>query len=437
MPFAWLVSALLVGAPESTPDRLHRRGVHCMDMIERDECAIENFEALLGEREASRAQASDALLRLLRLYGRAKDEDGIRQVLRRFWDVGMGRRSLGHMAYSARFFPPEIDVVVRGNASFVDAEIWSGLEFDVREFMLTCDPAKRQAILEAQWRRKAERRAQREQRPAEEVYQEDRARAAAGRSAYEQRNPPAATPDPIFVDGPCALSRALGATDLRPIATMTGGIHHADNTRSMIAFEIPDVREKLARAVSEQRLQPVRTDHFRIPGFQYAGHAVDLVQLDRDELVMVRQDMAEGLVLARKQGRTQLHQDIQHLIKGVPPDVDGFVVMTSKAATALGMQGMKETTRKFLEALLPKPKGVQIAVVASRQVGIFTRVPTDQAVQGRMIVGLAQAIVNRQGQKDPELEAWLRQLDLAQAKDGRALLASYLLTTAQLRAILE
>ena len=120
----WLLPGLLLaglsGGPaelspaihETGAERLHRQGVHCMDVIERSECAIEHFEALIDEDTRQRELVTDALLRLMTLYRREGRPEDIGPLLRKFWDAGGGRRASGHLPYSARFLPPELDMMI-------------------------------------------------------------------------------------------------------------------------------------------------------------------------------------------------------------------------------------------------------------------------------------------------------------------------------------
>jgi len=437
---AWFLQTALAllafgSRPESTPERLHRRAMHCLEVLEREACAVENFEQLLDERDAPRELVGDALQRLLRIYARRGDDAQVRVLLRRYWDVGMKRRSLVHVPYSVRYFPAEIDVLMSAHLDpLTQAPVWNGIAFDVREFALTCDPTRREALIEAQRRRVAAERAAAEQRSVDEVLAERRAQAEAQRAAYERRaseRPKFA--DPIFAEGTCAVARALGARDLRSWKTISGGFHHADPTRSVAAFTIPNLARALAEAVDTGRLVPRGRDHWRVPGMTYAGAPVDVVQLDRDELMLATAEMAEAALLARRQNRPRLGRALVGLIEGVPRDADALLVLTSEAAVGLGMQGLRESTKNVLQALLPRPKGVQIALQVEDQIAIFTRVPLDKGAQGRVLLDLARAALAQRGRKDPQLEAWLRNLDLAQANDRRALLATYWVTAAQVR----
>src|SRR5574339_378678 len=83
-----------------------------MDELERPDCAIEKFEAVLRERTTERELVSDSMLRLIKLYEAQGDDEAVKPILRQFWDVGMKLGSRGHVPWSTRFFAPELDILV-------------------------------------------------------------------------------------------------------------------------------------------------------------------------------------------------------------------------------------------------------------------------------------------------------------------------------------
>ena len=197
-----LLAAALAGAPtpeappkihETLVQQLHRKGVHCMDELERPECAIKNLEAVLHEETSERELVSDALLRLVKLHRKAGNEEAVRGLLRRFWDVGMKRKSGGHVPYSLRFFPPELDVAFNVDvAKVVASPIVSRGGEEVAKFMFTCDSEERNNIrMTRRWRRAEERAAGTGKQAHELIYaemDEDRKR----RESWEKdprRNP--------------------------------------------------------------------------------------------------------------------------------------------------------------------------------------------------------------------------------------------------------
>jgi hypothetical protein len=107
-------------------------------------------------------------------------------------------------------------------------------------------------------------------------------------------------------------------------------------------------------------------------------------------------------------------------------------VITETAVRDMGFGGMSKGRRKFLEALLPHPEGVQVAGVVHEYFGAFIRVPTDTPVKAAALVGIARRILENQAEEDPDDAEFLRLLDLAQATDKRALLLSYVLSRGQI-----
>ena len=154
---ALLVSAMLTEPPaeagkvrhETNAERLHRKGVYCMEELERSECAIERFEELLDERTDQRELVTDAMLRLVKLYQQEDRSEDIAPVTRRFWDVGMKRRSTGHVPYTTRFFPSTMNVLFMFHIQrIVDAKISQRLGPDARDFLFTCSEVRRREIVE-------------------------------------------------------------------------------------------------------------------------------------------------------------------------------------------------------------------------------------------------------------------------------------------------
>lgn len=398
-----------------------------MDTLERDDCAIRNFEAVLEEREAPRGLVTDAMLRLLALYDDAGDADGRTAVLRRFWEVGMHRRSLGHVPYGLRFVPREIDVVVHVDvAATVAAPVWSGLGFDAPRYALTCDPAERRDLIDRHRWRRAERKAKAQGRTTAEVlYEEMDARAA----RPSPRPPRGAAPpvEPLFGAAACPLAEALGADGLDGWSAMTGGMSHRDFAVSMGIVQIPGLERKAAAAASRGRLRAVGPGHWVLVDFAYAGRPVHVARTDRDEVVIARDDMIDAYLAAHRRARARWQPDLERLVREVPRDASFFAVLTERAMQGLGFREMSPARRRILQALLPRPRGLQVAGIAYADLGVFTRMPTDNPVKGRAMVQIARRLVDGRMEADADAAVWLRDLDLAEASDGRALLASYVL----------
>ncbi|MCA9710334.1 MAG: hypothetical protein KDK70_31130, partial [Myxococcales bacterium] len=199
LPLAGLVLAAATAsapAPETHAERLHRKGVHCMEVIERPECAIENFEALLDEHTRQRELLTDGMLRLLQLYRQTDRTEEIGPLLRRFWDAGGERRSRGHVPYSARFMPDTLTMLINADPPRLLASALLERGGDsLRDTIFTCDPVRRHDIeTEERWRRAATQAAA-QGRETWEVYYEELDEDRARERAYQERRAQRARPE--------------------------------------------------------------------------------------------------------------------------------------------------------------------------------------------------------------------------------------------------
>lgn len=442
---SWLPLALLAtlatggrGA-ETEAQRLHRRGVQCMDDIERPDCAIENFEALMEVPTADRELMTDGMLRLIRLYRGGGDAEAVKPILRRFWDAGMKRDSRGHVPFSTRFVPKDFDILLNVDVERVlAAPLTKRLGDDARDTLFTCDEIRRTSLEETRRVKRATRRAKDSGRDFETVLAEDLAREkkredeqAAARARGDAG--PKGQPAPIMFESSCAVALALGDNDLSHWQRMTTVFSHHDFGRSIMLSQIPGLDAKLTAAVDGARLIEVEPGHWRVPNLQYEGGDVDLAQLDLDELLIAPTAIIDEMIAARRSRKRSMDRALEQLINKVPRDTGFFVVLTQSALLDLGFAGVKPGARGFFAALLPKPKGMQIAGVLGEDFGLFTRMPTDSAVKGRALVLIARAMIERRAGDDGNSEELLKSLDVAEASDRRALLASYVLSAAQLQ----
>lgn len=438
LPLA-LLAALAAGprAAETESQRLHRRGVQCMDDYERPDCAIENFEALMATSTSDRELVTDAMLRLIRLYRGGDDPEAVKPLLRKFWDAGMKRESRGHVPHSTRFVPRDFDILLNVDvARIVAAPLTRRLGDDARDTLFTCDEARRTALEDQRRRKRAARNAKASGRDVEAVLAEELAaerKREAERAAAKARGDAGAKgqPSPILFESTCPVALALGEVDLSKWDRMTTAFSHRDFARSIALAQIPSLDAKLADAVAGARLIEVAPDHWRVPGHQYEGGDVDLARLDLDELLIAPAGIIDEVIAAHRSRKRSVDRTLDQLVNKVPRDTGFFVVLTQTALVDLGFGALKPSTRGFLQALLPKPKGMQIAGVLGDDFGLFTRVPTDNAVKGRALVSIARAMIERRSDDDANAEELLASLDVAEATDRRALLASYVLSAAQ------
>lgn len=423
---------------ESDAQRLHRKGVHCMEEIERADCAVEHFEALLDERTEDRELITDAMLRLVKLYEKAGDDEAIKAVLRRFWEAGRSRLRRGHLPYSARFLPKDMNVVaVAHMPRLMEAPLTRKLPPEMAEYVTTCDEDRRKE-LEEHWNwKKAQIKAREKnvslQAALSEQAAEERKSRAARKQREAQRDPGRRTrAKPVFSDGLCQTVRAFGEASATDWTRMLFAFHHGDLKRSVIVADVPRLQERIAAAVQAGRAAPAGANTWTLTGVTYYGGAVQLASFEQDELIVAPAKLMPEVAANHGKGKRTLAKEVDRLVTGVPVDAGFFAVMSELAVRELGFGGMSRGRRRFLEALLPHPEGVQVAMVLHEYFGLFVRVPTDTPVKAGVLVGIARKVLENQSEEDPEDAEFLRLLDLTQATDKRALLLSYVLSRGQI-----
>lgn len=447
--FAWMAAAALLGgarpavAGESAAQRLHRKGVHCMEEIERPECAIEHFEALLEERTEERELITDGLLRLIKLYEKAGDDDAVHAVMRRFWDAGRGKLRRGHLPYTTRFFPGDFDVVGAAHMQrMLAAPMKQRLPPEISEYVLTCDEDRRKELEELQLYRKAEARAklknQSLQAALNELGAEARKQTEARRKRAEARDQQRPRPaKPVFADGMCATATAFGETSPETWTRIAIGFHHGDWRRSAAVIELPGLAARIAAGVAAGRLSPAGANTWTLVGPRYEGQAVQLATFELDELVIAPEGLMRELAASHRRGKRSLAKEVDRLIAGVPVDTGFFAVATERAVRELGFRGMSKGRRKLLELLLPHPEGLQIAGVVHEYFGMFLRMPTDTPVKAGLLVDIVRRMIAGQADADEDSAESLRLLDVAQASDKRALLLGYVLSIGQIETMMR
>ncbi|MGH1342024.1 MAG: hypothetical protein ACRBN8_10760 [Nannocystales bacterium] len=460
MFIAWLPLALMAAsapAHESAVQRHHRKGVHCMDVIERSKCAIEQFEAVLDEDTRERELVTDAMVRLLRLYRKAGDSEGLSNVLRRYWDVGTARQSRGHLPYGMRFFSPELDVMFVADISKIrDARLLREAGAQTAEFIFTCDDQTRTDIgMTERWRRAERialargvetyevyyeamdaRRARREKAKARQKEWDESKRGKAEAAKQPDKDEEEESKAPIFSEMQCELAKRLGQDTLLGWNRISGAASHQNYRRSMMLVEIPGSAPLLNKAVARGDLLAVDERHWTLPDSEFAGQSVHVVRVDRDQLLIAREDMLAPVLEAASKRKRRMNKELERLAQQVPRDSAMVFAMTQAAIVGTGFGGMKQGASTMLQALLPKPKGLQVSVSTADVAGVFTRVPTKNPLKGRMLVNLVQTVLEGQAQEDPEAAQWVENLDIAEAGDRRALLAAYLIDSEQMAKML-
>ncbi|HGG56716.1 MAG TPA: hypothetical protein ENK31_02840 [Nannocystis exedens] len=437
--------SLLIGnaraAPETHAERLYRKGVHCMEVIERSKCAIERFAELLDEDTPKRALITDAILRLVKLYREEDLDEELRAVLRRFWRAGGRRKRSGHLPYSARFLPADLDVV--GHIDIqraLAAPMLQRLPPELAEAMTTCDEDRRAALGDALLVRRAQRRTEGSSMTTAEalaeITKEDNEQRERYKKRQAAREKQSGTPEsaPVFANSLCATALALGSDSTETWTRAAFALNHQDPRRSAAVVMIPDLARQIQQGVAAGRLRPVSDRRWQLVDHSYEDEPVEIASFDLDELTLAPAAMMPTIAGATADGKATLNRRIAKLISTTPKDLAFFAVTTGEALQDLGLSEQKGSRRRLLEALLPRPQGLQIAGAAHEYLGLFMRMPTDNPVKVQLLIDLATRLLA--AEEDEATAKMLRNLDLAQASDRRALLISYVLSPTQIEDLL-
>ncbi len=424
---------------ESEADRLYRLGKDCMDVIERDECAIDYFEQLVALEPDRRDLLGDATFRLVELYRRNDHAEQATLLLRKFWSLGMDMGSAGVVPYGVRFSPPTLTTMFQVDVAALEASgLHRSLSPEVKEMMFTCDEARREQLdAEVKARReakRAEREAANPPTPAEQRQAEQRkARNEARRKADEGK------PKSVYSDGFCQVAAALGLQDPSDFDRFLGASHHEDARQSIAVIELGDLDAKLEAAIAAGTIvaEPTPTiegrdastmtqsmrDKLRVwtlVGIDYEGAKLQLLSLDRNELMLVPEALVADILHARAHAEERMNPKLRALLDQVPGEVTFLTVIEAKA--------MEDSLEEFgaLGKLLPDPQGMMVAAVVHDYAGIFIRLPTEESVKAWLLLSIVRKLLDG-AQEDADEASPLRELDITQSPDGKALLMSSIL----------
>ncbi|MCA9663824.1 MAG: hypothetical protein KC486_36195, partial [Myxococcales bacterium] len=397
---------------------------------------------LLAEDTRERALITDAILRLVKLYRETDGADeALRDVLRRFWAAGGRRSRTGHLPYSARYLPEDLDMIGHVDVQLgLHAPLLRQLPPELPEFMTTCDDTRRAALADAWLVRRAQRRAAKENTSTQAALAAIRKEEAARRERYAERQKAREAergePEraPIFADSVCAVANALGMDSTATWTRAAFAASHRDPRRSAALVMLPNLAEHLAYGVQSGRLRAVDSRRYVVVDHTYEGAPVEIASFDLDELTIAPAALMPTIAEAVDRGRKTMNRDVGKLIATTPKDLAFFAVTTGEALQQMGLGEQKGGRRKLLEALLPRPEGLQIAVAAHEYLGVFMRMPTDNPVKVQLLVDLITRML--EGEEDEETAKMLRGLDLARAGDRKALLISYVAGPAELEAMM-
>lgn len=424
-------------APESSAERLYRKGLHCMEEIERSACAIEHFEDLIDENTRDRALVTDAILRLVKLYRKEGMDEAMRVVLRRFWEAGGRRHRTGHLPYSARFLPSDLDVIAHVDIQMaLAAPLLRRLPPELSEAMTTCDEVRRSALGDALTVRQAQRRATTRSITTEaalaEILEEEAEKRERYKERQAQRETNSGTPEiaPVFARSTCAAALALGSNSAEDWSRAAFALSHRDPRRSAAIVMIPGLAAKIEEGVAAGRLRPVASRRWVLVDHSYNDAPVELGSFDLDELTIAPAALMPDFAATIERGKPTLNRDVAKLVTTTPKDLTFFAVTTGEAIRDMGLGEQKGGRRRLLEALLPRPEGLQLAGAVHEYFGVFMRMPTDNPVKVQLLIDLATRLLA--DEDDEETAELLKSLDLAQAADKRALLISYVLSPTQI-----
>jgi hypothetical protein len=415
----------------SKAEQLHRHGVNCMDVIERDECAIDYFEQLVAlDPTHERELLSDAMFRLVALYRRSDRRADATLLLRKFWDVGTSSGSAGIVPWSTRFLGPEMSV-----AYMVDMDrlsqtpLFRGFSPELHDVMFTCDKARREQLEKEIAARREERRKAREATMSEEERRKDAARRQRF-SSSRRRNEGLA--DPIHSAAICDVARVMGLEDPRGFTRWVALNDHRDPSKSAAVFQVAGLPDRIASAVSAGTITPEGERTYSIVDVEYQGAKVMLLHLDVKDLVLVPEKAVGAVTTAFEAREDTLDPEISNLIDKIPKGVVFFTIF-DKQAMVDGVESMGTIGR-----LLPEPEGLLIAAVVYGWAGVFIRMPTENAVRASMLLGLARLLLQRaeaEAAEDSTMARIMEEMDISQTPDGKALMMSTILSPENVEAM--
>lgn len=435
---------------ESEAERLYRHGRDCMDVLERNDCALDYFEQLIALQPDRRDLVGDATFRLVQLYRRDNQPERAKLLLRQFWDLGMDYGSAGVVPYGVRFAPTELTSLYMVDVDRLEASgFHQSLPDDVKDTMFTCDEARREDLrAQAEARAEARRQARLEAMSPEERTEYERSQAQREARAERLRGDgdgDARVPA-IYEQGFCQLARALGVADPRDFSRFVGGRNHERAQQSVAVVRIDDLEAKLAAAVESGALiseptpaldgvslesmtegQRARLRLWTLADVDYEGGKAQLMSFDTDELTLAPEALAVDMLQARAGERDRMNPALRTLLRQVPADVAFMTVVTPEA-----MSGFVDQAGAMAN-LLPDPDGLMMAAVVYDYAGMFIRVPTEDAVKSWLLLTIARRLIEgtkEDAARDPEMAGReiLRDLDISQSPDGKALLMSVILT---------
>lgn len=411
---------------ETQAEALYRHGVNCMDVIEREECARDNFEKLVKLDPPRRDLVGDAIFRLVDLYQRSGETDAVKALLRKFWEAGMRKQSSAVLPYSTRYMSEHVTALVHVDVTQLDkSNLFATLPDDAKHYMFTCDDELRDRLREAREQRREEARAG---QPTPEKTASDKRREARWEEGREKAEK---NPDPIYDEGLCHLARAFQQTDLREWRKFANGQNHLDPRLSMSVMQVPDLDRLVQDAIDRGSIVQTGEQLWTLSGVEYEGEDIQIAKLDFEELLLAPKRLMPKVLEAREAGGDRLQPALRKLSEQVPKDVVFFTVVTQDAL----VHGIEQSGNP-LAGLLPTPEGLLISAVAYDYAGVFVRMPTSDALKATFLVALARKLIEGQSAEaqqegDDDKVDFMNTMDISQTADGKALVVSVVLSRPQ------
>ena len=418
---------------ESTAQRLHRHGVNCMDELEREDCAVRNFRELLALNPSERDLVGDATFRLIRIYKRRGDQESVTELTRQYWDLGMEKQNIGVLPHTAHYFPREVSILSSFDLErFHASPLGRSLSKDSRDWLFTCDDARRERLSEARRKRQEERREERRKangdaEPSQDA-RADKSREDKRHAQREKRKPP------VYEDGHCQLARALGQNDLTGWKRTVNGHNHDDTSISVSLITVDGADDLLTQAQLAGRIQATDDGLFTLSNVEYADGPVGVATLDAGELALAPLPLLRDLRDELDAREETLSTEITKFTERMPDDASMFVVLSREAM----LDGFSEGGP--LTHLMPSPEGLLVGVVLHRYSGVFVRMPTNDPLKMQLMLPILYRMMQvNDGDTSSSLmdSDTFGDVDLAPSADGKALIFSAVLTVDQTRRLID
>ena len=423
------------GKGTSQAERYYKRGVACMDEFERRDCAVENLEQVVTLNPRDRTVLGDAIFRLIKLYRRTSDKDGVTRLMRQYWELGTRKKDASLRSYGTQFFPSDLTILAVFDVERLrQSEMMRWLDEDVLDYRFTCDENRRRDIEYTAWLKANEDdpeisaldEAARTTRFEEALAKRDGERSPdAGEDANESDEP---KPRPL-TDVACDTLAALGLNSLEQLDRVSFASRHDDPLRAAASIEVSDLDAKIATGVERGQLVLVNDMRWALVGDDPENPDAFVVRVDADELVVARAQVADEIEQARRAQRRTRKSPVIELANEVPTDSCFYAVATGEVLRWGKAQG------GGMAKLLPDPQGLVVAGAVYEHSGLFVRLHTGDKLRASALVWLAQKVLASEPDGDDEQRGggppFMGEMDVAIAPHGSDVIFGVTMSPAQ------